>query len=451
MNCPRRKKLQNAKIITDHAVCGVAEDLTAVKAGGTGIRDGSATMPTIRQEPRQMHSECDHRIKPTRPGGWGIGIFLGVSRQRVRRAVLMLHLTLGLAVGALLALTALTGSLLVFYVDIDRVLTPELVVPAGHGEALPLDRVVQALREAHPTRSGGWRLELPHGPDHPIMARYMKPQETAGKSFAPLMVAVNPYSGEVLSSRFWGRTAMTWVYDLHYLLLAGDSGRTVLTLGGIGSLLVLASGVYLWWPAAGKWGRALRPRLRSGFVRQVFDIHVLAGVYGLVVLLPLIVTGVVMEQPEWVKPVVERLSPVTAAPAIAPAQGGTAVGADAALAAALARFPQAEPRWVEVPGQGGGAYHIRLFQAGEPGWRFPKTSVWVNGGDGTILDLRDPTRWTAGDAFFGWQHPLHNGECFGLCCRILVAVAGLLPALLLATGVVRWRQKKATRPARAGR
>ncbi|MBY6263956.1 PepSY domain-containing protein [Azospirillum sp. 412522] len=383
-----------------------------------------------------------------------------MSRQRVRRAVLMLHLVLGLAVGALLALTALTGSLLVFYVDIDRVLAPELVVPTGQGVGqgvgqgaaphgpVPLDRVVQALREAHPARSGGWRLELPHGPDHPIMARYMKPEETAGKSFAPLMVAVNPYSGEVLSSRFWGRTAMTWVYDLHYLLLAGDSGQLAMALGGIASLLTLASGVYLWWPAAGKWGRALRPRLRSGLVRQVFDIHVLAGVYGLVVLLPLIVTGIVMERPDWVRPAVERLSPLSPPPDLASARGGTAVGADAALAAALARFPQAEPRWVEVPGQGGGAYHIRLFQAGEPGWRFPKTSVWVNGGDGTILDLRDPTRWTAGDAFFGWQHPLHNGECFGLCCRVLVAVAGLLPALMLATGVVRWRQKKRTRPIR---
>ncbi|PWC34727.1 hypothetical protein TSO352_26990 [Azospirillum sp. TSO35-2] len=376
-----------------------------------------------------------------------MGVF---SRQRVRRIVLTLHLTLGLAVGALLALTALTGSLLVFYVDIDRMLTPELVVPGGAGGAVPLDRVVQSLREAHPHRSGGWRLELPQGPDHPIMARYMKPEETAGASFAPLMVAVNPYSGEVLSSRFWGRTAMTWVYDLHYLLLAGDGGRMVLSVGGIASLLILASGVYLWWPAAGKWGRALRPRIRSGFVRQVFDIHALSGVYGGLVLLPLIVTGVVMEQPDWVKPLVERLSPLTPAPTVAPAPagtaaGGAAIGADAALAAALARFPQAAPRWVEVPGQGGGAYHIRLFQAGEPGWRFPKTSVWVNGGDGAILDLRDPARWTAGDAFFGWQHPLHNGECFGLCCRILVAVAGLLPALLLATGVVRWRQKARTR------
>lgn len=419
-----------------------------------------------------MHMQSEHRVMPARPGnggrignapaGWGIGIVPGMSRQRVRRFLLMLHLTLGLAVGALLALTALTGSLLVFYVDIDRMLTPELAVQAGQGggqEAgraapVPLDRVVQALREAHPARGGGWRLELPDGPGHPIMARYMKPAETAGKSFAPLMVAVNPYSGEVLSSRFWGRTAMTWVYDLHYLLLAGEGGQLVLALGGVGSLLILASGVYLWWPAAGKWGRALQPRLRSGFVRQVFDIHVLAGVYGLVVLLPLIVTGIVMERPDWVKPAIERLSPMTAPPVLPSTpvseQGGTGVGADAALAAARARFPQAEPRWVEVPGQGGGAYHIRLFQDGEPGWRFPKTSVWVNGSDGTILDLRDPTRWTFGDAFFGWQHPLHNGECFGLCCRILVAVAGLLPALLLATGVVRWRQKKRTRPVRAG-
>lgn len=366
------------------------------------------------------------------------------NKQRVRRMVLAVHLALALTMGAVLSLTALTGSLLVYYVEIDRALTPNLVIPAGDDDSAPLDRVVRSLREAHPQRAGGWRLELPHRPDHPIMARYMKPEEKAGQSFAPLMVAVNPYTAEVLSSRFWGETAMTWTYDLHYLLLAGDAGRAFLAVMCIGGLVLLGTGLYLWWPATGKWGRALRPKLRTSFVRRVFDLHALGGVYGGVVLLPLIVTGLVLEQPDWFKPMVESVSALTPAPELDKGTG-TGLGAHAALAAAQARFPDARPRWVEVPAQASGTYHIRLHQTSEPGWRFPKTSVWVNGADGTVLAVRDPAHWSAGDAFFGWQHPLHNGESFGQTGRMVVAATGALPVLLLVTGIMRWRQKQKKR------
>jgi uncharacterized iron-regulated membrane protein len=45
-----------------------------------------------------------------------------------------------------------------------------------------------------------------------------------------------------------------------------------------------------------------------------------------------------------------------------------------------------------------------------------------------------------------WLHPLHNGEAFGLAGRVLACVAGLLPLLLMVTGVQRWADRR-----RAGR
>jgi uncharacterized iron-regulated membrane protein len=48
-----------------------------------------------------------------------------------------------------------------------------------------------------------------------ITAWYDKPTETFFELYAPLMVSVNPYSGEVVTSRFWGTTATTWLLDLH--------------------------------------------------------------------------------------------------------------------------------------------------------------------------------------------------------------------------------------------
>lgn len=355
-------------------------------------------------------------------------------RQRLRRLVLAVHLGLGLGVGAVLAVTALTGSALVFYLEIDRLLVPQEVSPGPPD----LDRVMRSLRQSFPERQGEWRLELPQEPGLALVARYATPRAETGRSFAPLMVALVPQSGQVLTARRWGDTVMTWIYDLHYILLAGDSGRLVLAIVGIASLGMLLTGAYLWWPAAGKRLRGIvPPRLRSGTVRRVFDLHVLGGLYGGVVLLPLLVTGVVLERPDWfgAPPHHGHLDPGGGAPVIS---------ADQALAVARARFPQAEPRWVDVPPVDGGIFQVRLHQPGEPGRRFPKTTVWV-GCDGAVLAVQDARERSARDAFFAWQHPLHNGEAFGLAGRILVAMAGLGPALLLVTGIIRWRQKRRAR------
>ena len=66
-------------------------------------------------------------------------------------------------------------------------------------------------------------------------------------------------------------------------------------------------------------------------------------------------------------------------------------------------------------------------------------------GTGAILAVRDTRQDPAGERFMDWMHPLHNGEAFGLVGRVLACVGGLLPVLLLVTGWLRWRHKRAAR------
>ena len=70
---------------------------------------------------------------------------------------------------------------------------------------------------------------------------------------------------------------------------------------------------------------------------------------------------------------------------------------------------------------------------------------------GEVLTLRDPGRQSAGDTFLDWQHPLHNGEAFGLPGRILACIAGLLPTLLWVTVLMRWLHKHRARLVMAAR
>jgi uncharacterized iron-regulated membrane protein len=88
---------------------------------------------------------------------------------------------------------------------------------------------------------------------------------------------------------------------------------------------------------------------------------------------------------------------------------------------------------------------IRMYRPGEPGFRFPRTRVWIDQYDGRVLASRDGRNRTAGDALLGWLHPLHNGEAFGLAGRLIVLLSGLALTLLFVTGILRWRQKARAR------
>lgn len=360
-------------------------------------------------------------------------------RARLRRW----HLVLGLTAGAVFALAGVTGSALVFYLELDGLLNPALVDPAPAAPARSLEDLYGALRAAHPTRTGAWRLEFPADRARRIQARYYTPVEARGRLFAPLIATIDPVTAQVVDSRLWGRHAVTWLYDLHYTLLLDRAGRTLLGVLGVAMLAGLVIGLALAWPRTPRWREVLRLRPRHGAARRVFDLHRAAGLYGLVVSALLVVTGVCLALPATVHPLLERMSPLYVAPALhSTREASPRIPLDAAVAAAQRRFPAARLAWVETPADADGVYRINLAQSFEPSMRFPRTNVWVDQYSGHVLAVRDPRRDGAGDVILNWLHPLHNGEVFGLAGRVIVCAAGLVPALLFATGLLRWRQKR---------
>ncbi|MEY2688744.1 MAG: hypothetical protein RL375_2942 [Pseudomonadota bacterium] len=380
----------------------------------------------------------------------------GSARQRWRERWRRVHLWLGLSLGTLLALLGLSGSVLVFYTEIDAVLEPALRWQERDGRVQRWEPVLQALQQAHPERERGWRIELPPGGAGIVTARYLKPVERSGEFFAPLLVSVHPTSHQVLATRFWGDFAMTWLYDLHFSLLAGESGRTVVGVAGSIGLVSLVSGVVLWWPrSTSQWRQAWRFKTGAAPARRTWDQHRLGGIYGLVLLALLTLTGVVLALPQWVDPL---LAPWTA-PAVSPRPRSTPpadgsshrLSLDQALAAAHARFPQAAIRWVDTPDGPTGTYRMRMQQPGEPSARFPRTLVWIDAYSGRVLAEQDARRLGRVDTVMAWVHPLHNGEALGLAGRLTAAAAGLLLPVLWVTGLMRWRDRRRGSAAAAAR
>lgn len=347
----------------------------------------------------------------------------------------------------------ITGSLLVFYVELDELLNPELVIENSSSLRLSYQQLFDATRQAEPQRLRGWRLEIPQNPERMLTARYYKPEETEHMGFAPLLVSVNPYTGEVVKKRFWGDFLMTWIYDLHYTLLLAHTGKIIMSIVGGLLLLSLLSGVYLWWPRSGKWGGALTIKSKASKQRFTYDLHKVSGVYGLVVMLVLTFTGICLEIPEYANPIIGFFSPLQEPPkpqSLPPPATQSVIGIDKAVSIAQTVFPEAELRWIETPNDAQGCFRINLLQAGEVNRRFPKTNVWVDQYSGNILHVHNPFEFTAGDTFIRWLHPLHSGEAFDMPGRLLVLLTGLTCPLLFVTGILRWLQKQRVKRQREG-
>ena len=369
-------------------------------------------------------------------------------RRRWRQRWRTLHLWLGLGVGVWFMLLGLTGSALVFYREIDGWLNPAVVVAPRPQPERNLGEIFARVQSAHPDRTRGWRLEIPAGDNRAYTARYYFSEEKAHKHFAPLLVTIDPYTLQLRASRFWGEFAMTFIYDLHYLLLLDDWGSTLVAVLGMLMLVSLGSGLWLWWPR-GEWRpAAFTLRRRASTARRVYDLHKLGGVYGVLLLALLAGTGTLLARPDWFEPALDRISPVHAMPTwrVQSPAGATRIGPDEAAEIALRALPGARLRWLETPDGPQGAYRLRLQQPGEPSARFPHSYVWVDPYAGTALGTRRAEDRSASDSLLAWLHPLHNGEAFGLAGRWIVFLTGLLPLLLGVTGWMRWRQKVAARP-----
>jgi len=378
---------------------------------------------------------------------------MALLKERGRRISLWVHRWLGLLVGPLFMLLALTGSLLVFYVELDAVVEPRLNLQVPTAEVNSWQRVLDGLVQAHPDRINGWRIELPPEGRGVVTARYLRPVESAGAFFAPLVVSVHPATGEVLASRLWGDFLATWLYDLHYSLLTGASGRTVVGVAGLLLAAVTVLGVLLWWPRRGHWRTALAVKWNAAAPqRRHYDLHKWLGLGSGFVVLMLALTGSALALPDWVEPLF-RSSGASSMPLVsAPRDADRAMlSLDDVLVAAHQQYPEAVPRWVDTPASGSAVFRLRMWLPGDPSRRFPHSYLWLHGQTGELLAVRDFRLQPPGETALAWLHPLHNGEALGLAGRIVVLLAGLVPVGLFWTGLLRWRDRRRARVAAQAR
>ncbi|MGZ5043622.1 MAG: PepSY-associated TM helix domain-containing protein [Methylobacter sp.] len=369
-----------------------------------------------------------------------------IQRLLNRATWIKVHVYLALIAGFFFALMGLTGSVSVYREELDELLNPELVIEQPEGKRQSLDKIMAAVQAAHPNRYGSWTLELPRSPHGMITVWYDKPRETFFELYAPLMVSVNPYTAEVVASRFWGQTAATWLLDMHTQLRFDRFGSNAVGILGLLLTISISTGLYLWWPGIRGIPETLRIRHKAGMMRLAFDLHRMIGLLSASVLLLLAFTGVNLSFPSILETLVGssgmehgetgRNIISTANPNNHP------VGLESAEFVARGPFPRAELRRVTTPAGNSGIYRINLRQGSEVNRRHPYTTVWVDRWSGQVKEVRDPSGFTKGQTFATWIWPVHTGEAFGATARFIWFLTGIGLFILYVSGLLHWLHRR---------
>ena len=203
---------------------------------------------------------------------------------RLHRTIFRLHFYAGLIVAPFVLILSITGAIYLFVTEIEDIAHPSWRFVQTQGAHLPADRIVDGALTAFPGAQPT-RADLPTTPNRTAVV-FLTPENGE-----PFRVYVDPETGHALGSFIYGQT-LTGVSDrLHGSLLLGDTGDLIVELASCWAIVLILTGLYLWWPRSGNrfWGVFL-PRFTKG---RLFwrDMHAVTGVWVSGLLLFLIVTG----------------------------------------------------------------------------------------------------------------------------------------------------------------
>jgi uncharacterized iron-regulated membrane protein len=333
----------------------------------------------------------------------------------------------GLLAAVFLFLLGVSGSLLAFESEINQALNPKLSWVRPAPQRLSLAEIELRLGNAYP----GYEVIGIAIPPQPDMAwTTFMANEALRKQIG---LAFNPYTAEVLGNLADGNHFMDKVRQLHVRLLAGQTGRTIVSWAAILLCFLSLSGMVLWWPRKILWVNWRRP-----FKLVNWDLHQALGIYLSVFLFVFSLTAIIIHWDAEAMKLIGRVTGVPETPNFpepqqAPA-GAVPLSPDRLLATAEGSTPGTHAMGMLFVGN-----LVRVW-LGYPGDRTPgETGVFVDQYTGKVVYQMNPNTMPLGFRIIkAWNRQLHTGDIGGLPTRILACLVSLLLPFLTVTGPLIW-------------
>ncbi len=390
-----------------------------------------------------------------------------------------LHRWAGLAMAAFLIVVGLTGSLLAFYPELNRLFNPR-AYQITEGAPLALSELaVKAQQQLPKAQIEGVFLGR-EGMATLISVSSQPDQLDLG--FNQLLL--DPVTGNKVMRFTWGAISEGWhnlmpfIYKLHYNLALGNFGMWVLGICALIWTLDCFIGFYLtlpqrrrrsspsailladgrggrWWQ---RWWPAGKIRWRAGGYKLNFDLHRASGLWLWIILFIFAWSSVYMNLWDTVytwttRAVFEYKTPWTELPKLGKPlvepeldwREAEAIGQQwAQEQAAQQDFRVAFSVGISLDRERG-VYHYTVRSSRDIQDQRGNTQIIFDANTGELRLLLLPSGQYAGNTVTSWLYALHVANVFGLPWRIFVCVLGLIIVALSVTGIIIWMKKRRVR------
>lgn len=349
-----------------------------------------------------------------------------------------LHLWLGLITGLIVFIVAVTGCIYVFQDEIKDVVHDWRIVKVEERRFIAPSEIRDNVKDLYP--NGTDNFVIYSGKDRPVSVYSVNGEKQYYLHF-------NPYSGEFLHAQDFSTDFFDIVRNLHmYLLLPETIGRQIVGISTIIFILMLVTGIILWWPKKIKQLKnSLKIKWNARWRRVNYDLHNVSGFYLHIIAVIIAITGLYFSY-EWVSDglyqlgnlgkeyesdkVVEIVEPK------APISGNPI---DIAFYETIELIPGQDMYFVWDNGKDlpitTGAYPTSLNFDHQSNFYFhPQTAE--------LLQTHFYSEKSPGMKLQEMSYGIHTGQYFGLTGKIIAFIVSFFVASLPVTGFMIWWGRK---------
>lgn len=348
----------------------------------------------------------------------------------MRNAWFQAHKWIGLILAILIIPLSLSGAALVWDEAIDHGLNPQRYA-VGRGGAVDPQRYVAAARAV--LRPGEAIVSLSRAAGGPIVIAASQPgKPLRGGPPGRTMLWLDPPTARILDRASSATGLFRVLHNLHGNLLVPGVGRLIVGWIGVAMAVSCFTGVWLWWPTAGRWVRGLRWRRHRHLDT---NLHHLTGFWIALPLFVLSVTGVWIAFPQ--------------------VFGGAMAGGGGPGTARPQ--PLAAPH-LSLGTVIAGAQAVRPGDWRQLSWPTDRKPAWsvAFAGDGATVSVDDASgaakvEPVPRETLARLMRRLHDGTRMGIVWQAIIFLGGLIPALLAVTGIIMWWRARGWRSERKAR
>jgi uncharacterized iron-regulated membrane protein len=200
------------------------------------------------------------------------------------RAIWRWHFYAGIIFAPFLVLLAITGGVYLFKPQIESILYKDLYYVQAQGDPIRPSEQIEKVKETYPD------AQITRYQTFPEVNRASEVGIVDGNQL--LTVFVNPYDRSIVGTLNEQDRFMQWVRDLHNgQWWGGTWGNRIIELAACWAIILILTGLYLWWPRSKGVFGSLLPRFKAGRRTLWRDLHAVPAFWLSAGMLLLIFTG----------------------------------------------------------------------------------------------------------------------------------------------------------------